>query len=340
MGIPFDERQVVAMKRVAIIGAGISGLACALHLNPDIFDITIFDKSRSKGGRISTKRVEDYHFDHGVQYISPTDSPFKLELEQWQSEGVIKEWKGVLGEMVGSKIEPTVVSPVYVGSPKMSQIGQHLMEGLDHAKFVFSTRIASVFKKFNEWYLMDDADEIFGGFDFIIVTIPAPQASDLLKDYGYLTEILSQVETSPRWALLVGLKHKLQVQYDGVFVNDSPIRWMARNNSKPDRPNMESWVVHASREWSARNVNEDREWVNTKLFEEFLKITGFEEIETEFKQVHLWRYAIVDRPLNQNFILDNNRNIGLTGDYCMGNNIEAAYLSGESLGQRLNTMKI
>lgn len=42
------------MNRIAIIGAGITGLSTAYHL-PKGSDITIFDKSRKPGGRVSSR---------------------------------------------------------------------------------------------------------------------------------------------------------------------------------------------------------------------------------------------------------------------------------------------
>ena len=55
------------MKKIAVIGTGLSALSLAHHL-PSL-DITFFEKSWRPGGRISTRRHEDYAFDHGAHYI-------------------------------------------------------------------------------------------------------------------------------------------------------------------------------------------------------------------------------------------------------------------------------
>ena len=44
------------MKKIAVIGAGISGLTVAYYLQ-DLFDITIFEKNAYLGGHASTYRV-------------------------------------------------------------------------------------------------------------------------------------------------------------------------------------------------------------------------------------------------------------------------------------------
>jgi predicted NAD/FAD-dependent oxidoreductase len=57
--------------KLAIIGAGMAGLAAAHWLRrerPDI-EVLIFEKSRGVGGRTATRRVQGAVFDHGAQYI-------------------------------------------------------------------------------------------------------------------------------------------------------------------------------------------------------------------------------------------------------------------------------
>jgi renalase len=47
------------MKKMAIIGSGLSGLTLA-HLLKDCFEITLFEKARSPGGRLATRRTDPY----------------------------------------------------------------------------------------------------------------------------------------------------------------------------------------------------------------------------------------------------------------------------------------
>ena len=72
--------------KIAIIGAGLSGLALASRLS-DKFDITLFDKSHSVGGRMSTRRRDGYSFDHGAQYFSVKSDEFRAFLEPYMEKG-------------------------------------------------------------------------------------------------------------------------------------------------------------------------------------------------------------------------------------------------------------
>lgn len=57
-------------KKVAIAGAGISGLYCAKLLQ-DSFDVTVFEKRSRIGGRIQTDEVDGFLLDHGFQVYQP-----------------------------------------------------------------------------------------------------------------------------------------------------------------------------------------------------------------------------------------------------------------------------
>lgn len=75
------------MKNVAIIGAGISGLALANKIG-HIANVTIFEKSRGFGGRVATRRVDDFSFDHGAQFFKVRDPDFKEYIKPMIEEGI------------------------------------------------------------------------------------------------------------------------------------------------------------------------------------------------------------------------------------------------------------
>ena len=57
------------MTSIAIIGAGISGLAAAHVLSDAGHAVTIFEKSGEVGGRATTRRRDGFTYDSGAQYI-------------------------------------------------------------------------------------------------------------------------------------------------------------------------------------------------------------------------------------------------------------------------------
>ena len=62
------------MNKLAIIGAGPSGLAAAYALKDEPLEITMLEKSRGVSGRAATRRREGACYDHGANYFkTPTD---------------------------------------------------------------------------------------------------------------------------------------------------------------------------------------------------------------------------------------------------------------------------
>lgn len=57
------------MKKVAIIGAGISGLACAYELHKAGYDVEVYEKEAYVGGRLSTRVKDRLPFDIGVNHF-------------------------------------------------------------------------------------------------------------------------------------------------------------------------------------------------------------------------------------------------------------------------------
>jgi len=56
-------------KRIAIVGAGISGLTAGHELKKAGFDVTVYEKESRVGGRMSTRVKDGFHFDIGADHL-------------------------------------------------------------------------------------------------------------------------------------------------------------------------------------------------------------------------------------------------------------------------------
>ena len=83
------------MTKIAIIGAGIAGLACARNLAQAGVQAVVFDKGRGIGGRVATRRAGNLRFDHGAPYVVAKGDDFAKCLR-----GLIEQGMRRLGPMV------------------------------------------------------------------------------------------------------------------------------------------------------------------------------------------------------------------------------------------------
>ena len=75
--------------RIAVIGAGVAGLACARELARADAKVTVFERSRGLGGRLGTRRQGNRAFDHGAQFITARGRPFSRYAEIAARAGVV-----------------------------------------------------------------------------------------------------------------------------------------------------------------------------------------------------------------------------------------------------------
>ena len=79
------------MVNIAIIGGGISGLTVANILR-DYANVTIFEKARGVGGRMSTRRTEHFNFDHGAQFFTAKTKEFQSFLDPIIKQDIVQIW--------------------------------------------------------------------------------------------------------------------------------------------------------------------------------------------------------------------------------------------------------
>ncbi len=111
--------------RIAVIGAGLAGLACAEALSAHAALVTLFDKGRSPGGRLATRRLPPHTFDLGAQYFTARGPRFAERVRAWTNAGVCGLWPA---RLVSLSDRASAFRPVdgalerFVGQPGMSAL--------------------------------------------------------------------------------------------------------------------------------------------------------------------------------------------------------------------------
>jgi predicted NAD/FAD-dependent oxidoreductase len=313
---------------IAIVGAGLAGLACAKTLAAYDVRLRLYDKGRSPGGRMATRRVEAgghvLNFDHGAQYLTAHGDAFAAVLDAAHA----KEWPDA-----GRR----------VGVPRMSSVPRALAEGLDIDLSRHATEITGAP---GAWYLhhLDarqlrpgrpmptEPPERDGPFEAVILALPAPQAQALLAGPApHLAAVLDVVRFEPCWTLMLAFPTRIDLP-DTLRPLAGPIGWAARDSSKPGRDaSLELWVVQGGPAWSREHVELAAEDAAAHLLEAFAREAGGTLPEPFYKSAHRWRYALVEVPLGAPCLWDAASGLGAAGDWCIAARAEAAVDSAAAL---------
>jgi len=311
-------------RRVAVVGAGMAGLTAASLLR-DHCDITVFDKSRGVGGRLSTRRSDEVFHNHGAQFITVSGEAFRAQMDRWLAAGVARRYDGRVATVRQGKSEVLPdLRPRYVGVPSMNAIARHLADGTSVS---LNCTIESVALTDAGWHLRAADHARHGPFDVLILTPPAPQTLTLLGDDDPFAPALTSTRILPTWSLLLEFSRSLALGYEGAYVADSPLSWLMCTAGCA-----RAWTAHASQTWSLEHLEESAEQVAKQLSDAFAEVTGTREPPLK-AAAHRWRYAFVVEPAGKPCLWDERRRLGLAGDWCIGARMESAFESGRAVAE-------
>jgi renalase len=321
--------------RVAVIGAGVAGLACARALGEHGFRVRVFEQEDHPGGRLATRKLDAVSFDHGVQYFTTQDHRFEPVVRAWQSAGIVARWSArtvVLGgrgqgEEVGSIAR-------YVGVPNMHAVATHMARGLDVR---LKSQVHRIERRSAGWALLGpqeaQLDEAL--FDRVVLAVPSAIAGRLVGEDSDLAQRAATPSWDSCWAVMIALARPSGIDFDAAFVSDDPILgWAARESSKPSRAPLrgavESWILHAHPAWSRAYLELEPSEASRWVQRAFAARVG-RPLMPVAVAAHRWRLALPVNPLAERFLFDDSLGVGLAGDWCGGPRVEGAYLSGLAL---------
>lgn len=313
--------------RIAVIGAGITGLSCASRLAAAGMTPVVFDKSRGLGGRIATRRAPDgLTFDHGAQFATARGPAFSTYMRGAVASGAAASWD-VPEEAGGDRR--------FVGTPGMSSLVRPLAEGLEIRGQHTLTKIERTQDGWQLAFAETDRELLA---ERVALCVPSPQASALLSAFPLARAALSEVDIAPCWAVMVALDDmpsSAALPNAGQYT-DGPIAWIAPEGSKPGRdagpPRL---VLHASPGWSRDNLEIPPEDAARALLEALGSLSGAQLPATSHVAAHRWRYAKTQVPLGRPFLDIADGTLLAGGDWCLGARVECGFDSGVSMADRI-----
>tara|TARA_B100001769_G_C22111300_1_gene601228 strand:- start:3763 stop:4746 length:984 start_codon:yes stop_codon:yes gene_type:complete len=323
--------------KIAIIGSGMSAITLAKNLTNDN-SITLFEKSKSVGGRVSTRRSESYEFDHGAQFFTAKSRDFKNFIAPVIKKNIIQRWDARFAEFKNNKIlrQHTWDSeyPHYVGVPGMNNILKYLSTDLN---IILNCEIQNISKDKNgRWNLFNINGENLGDYDWVISTAPAFQSAKILPTiYKYHDQLLKK-KMLGCFSLMLGFKEPLSLSWDAALVSEADISWISVNSSKPNRSGGFSLLVHSTNAWAEKNINEEPEKVKNYLSEVTSKIIGYDTKLADHIDIHAWKYANIKKQDEPSLLIDYENKLASCGDWLIHGRIESAFKSGLMLAKSMN----
>lgn len=329
---------------VAVIGAGISGLAAARRLHAAGKSVIVLEAGPALGGRAATCRLigsTEVKVDHGAQSFTAHEPRFVEQVERWAAEGICFPWseglwkwsKGALREPEGPDKKTH-----YACRDGMNQLGISLAEGLE---VIVDYKVARADTVMGTWHIhADQAHDAPLPFQArsLFVSIPLPEAIRLLGKNRFRSadrDLTGRISYEPTTTVVAvypdGIGHP---PWSGIQLHDtfSSIFRIAWDSSRRKRGSHGAVaVIHAKEESGAREISEE---ALRRRGEQLLEAAG--EYAGEWMRspvaiaVHRWRYGRSVGPrAERGFIkVQDIPAVYVVGDGLNGGLIEGAWLSG------------
>lgn len=248
-----------------IIGAGLSGSYLAYRLQKNGEDCLIIEKSSGIGGRLATRRIDNYPFDHGLSQIPK-----------------VKTMADLLKEIdLTKKIIETPSGQFLIGG--INQIAKVLNAKVEVLR---NTKVEKILMASDSWLIECENGEKFKTKK-IILTAPMPQALELLKKNNILPPASLKLEQITYYKSLIAL---LISDSNFEIPKNLPhgLKSVSRTQEKNSHP--QGYIFEASANFSEIHFEKS----DDEIMRELKKVI-FETMGDDFKIQNLglkkWRYA-------------------------------------------------
>ena len=320
------------MKKIAVLGAGLTGATAAAKLVQQGYQVTVFDKGRSAGGRMSSKRTEQGYLDMGAQYFTACSDAFLQQVQLWLDAGLADVWPCTTALLCN---EDGVVSlksskdgqKRFIGVPSMHSPVNALLQGIP---LIRGCRIDKLDYRQQSWILSGDNGISYAGFDAVLLTLPPVQAQQLMAQSS-LPEVFNTAANllEPCWA--VAMQAEASPAGDAIFCQHPKLRFISHQQYKSGRNSC--YILHFNAAFSADHLQQPADFW-------FAEATAVLRDELNIKQAiepivaHRWLYASQnDQTAVPGCIALPEQQLWLGGDWSYGGRVENAYLAGLALAQ-------
>lgn len=175
----------MATPRVAVVGTGMSGLACARALQASgACAVTLLEKSRNIGGRCASFLWRGSMVDHGVQFFSLRSSFARRLVEDELGFGDLDASGDIRTLALGAVVTAGDHAPLPIrGGERMyhvsgnRRLAERLARGLDVR---LECKVLDMAPDGHVEYVDGSGEKVVDNFDAVVCSAPLPQSAGLL----------------------------------------------------------------------------------------------------------------------------------------------------------------
>mgnify|MGYP006075390127 CR=1 FL=1 len=323
--------------KIAIIGAGVSGSLLAQCLQGK-HEVTVFDKARGCGGRLSCLKKDNYSFDKGTQdFFIKNKRTFEV-IEPAIKAGLLSVWRPSFMMINGAekKWVKSDKARHYCGHGNVNRL---VKEWLNDINTYYSTGIVALEKNHDNWFLISKENERFGPFDAVIMSQPAEQALMLAPHFK---STLENLDYSSCMMLYLGVSQPIPSSVAEVTMSEGTLtRWIIQNHRKPGMASLDSLILQ-SKSLPYETMALSSNALAKQMIEESEAMLGC-KLAIEFKAQHQWRYAKCLNATDEGSLWEPSLGLGVIGDglgSSMSDGVESAILSAMDLSNKIQRQGI
>jgi hypothetical protein len=187
--------------------------------------------------------------------------------------------------------------------------------------------------------LFNNASKIQLKDDFLVFAIPQPQVLSLIKnDFQEIFDLVQPAKMYPSISGLFGFNES--VSLNRSFIENDNIFGFHENSRIGQNLKLDCWTIHSKKTYGKKLSHLNKAQIREQLFKDFKHLASINFPEPIYSEGHRWLYGFTEQALNKNFIFNQQDKIGICGDWCRGDNVMDASISGTLLADNILTSVI
>jgi predicted NAD/FAD-dependent oxidoreductase len=305
---------------VVVVGAGLSGVACAREVARAGLAVTVLDRAPIVGGRMASSPHDGRPVDMGAAYFTVRDPEFAEVVAAWRSAGLARPWTAELTVLEHGHRSRTA-GPMRWAAPKglrslVAALAEDLEVELDH-----------------QVERVEAGPRVDGeSAEVVVLAMPDPQALRVLAPGLTAVALASDRPWRPVLTVAAGFPSRDWPQLSAAFVNDHPVLTLVADDGDRRGDGVPVLVAHTTSE-VARAYDADPADTVPMVVGAVRELLGL-SAEPMWTDALCWPFAAPELDRAAPFHLGDD-GIGLAGDGWGSARIETAWRSGTLLGREI-----